>query len=148
GVYKFKKPNNPNFTFTIPEIENLITLLKSCPPNDNITVLLNTIDQCMIDNRDKISLDEKYKKELGCLDDQTKIHIKNWCRTLFKIGMYMRRWNGPGYPYPLKENDTKGEFIHHFTLVTAENNNLTNLLDKMSKRGREFCLNLKQCEYN
>ncbi len=46
----------------------------------------------------------KQLRELSAEDGKL---TQTWLKMLLQIGMYMRRWKGPGHPYPLEKSATK-----------------------------------------
>jgi hypothetical protein len=61
----------------------------------------------------RIQLDDfraKLTSQFKELKDSDRSIVKAWLHQLFDIGMYMRRWRGPGHPYPILEHQTSIDF--------------------------------------
>nr|QBK90832.1 MAG: hypothetical protein LCPAC201_01330 [Pithovirus LCPAC201] len=110
----FSRPENPQDEFTKQEIEGLSSLLScffdlsSLKPTDN-----GFIEEIL----SKIKMGNEIKAGLEMIDEEKMIKfrklpvsekkiIRKWLITLFETGMYMRKWVGPGHPYPILERDT------------------------------------------
>ena len=110
----FSRPENPEDEFSKLEIGNLSSLL-SCffglphfKPKEN-----NFIEEIL----SKIKMGQEIKAGLEMIDEEKMIRfrklsvsekkmVRKWLLILFEMGMYMRRWVGPGHPYPVLERDT------------------------------------------
>lgn len=147
-IMSFKHPENQSLRFSIKDIEGLVELLKCYPPNNEINTLIERIDEVFINERETINHDIIASRELDTFNNSDSILVKDFLRHIFYIGMYMRRWKGPGHPYPLAESDTIDKKIDPNLKVNQELFIGREILDKMSNKARTFCMNLKLCQYS
>ena len=147
GAMEFRRPENPRMKFTTADIEGLMVLLRCFSPTNEITTLLERINEGLIDAREKITHDDTARAQLNAFGKPTKDLIKQYLYQVFYTGMYMRRWLGPGHPFPLKEDQTKA-IKDPEDKVTHELRIIGDILEQMSADARNFCMTLKQCQYN
>lgn len=146
GIMEFRHPENTNLVFSLSEIEFLERLLRCYDGTDQILQLIQIINDGIADHRDKIAHDDEARRQLQKFNTTEKDLLQQFLKQLFYTGMYMRRWDGPGHPYPLLEKDTKNkpeptDTITHQLGIGGE------LLKSMTPPLRNFCHNLKVCEY-
>jgi len=146
GVMDFRRPENVDVKFPNKDIEQLRQLLTCFPATPELTNLISIIDEGLIDATDKIAFDDTARAQLKIFNADTKQLIHLFLRQVFYTGMYMRRWNGPGNPFPLKENETKQK-IEPDAKVTEQLGIGLEYLNQMSTAAKTFCLNLKICQY-
>jgi len=146
-VMEFRRPENPNLRFTQNDIEGLVRLLQCFPPTPDIALLIERINEALIDAREKIAHDDVARRELLVFDKATQGLVREFLRQIFFTGMYMRRWKGPGNPFPVAENDTKDK-KEPDEKVTHEVGTGMEILKQMGPLARAFCMNLKICQYN
>ena len=74
-----------------------------------------------------------------------KTHARGWFMALFKTGMYMRRWKGPGHPYPLGSASTKISIQHAEleVIISRSYGKLESIESKLSTKLLKFIKNLK-----
>ena len=114
-IVKFKRPDDPHITFTAKEIITLAALLtylkeKGQGEPQLLDSILNKIRDglILIDNLSQVI--SNMQKLIITLSSAKKENIKVLLKAIFEVGMYMRRWQGPGHLYPLKyENTRKGD---------------------------------------
>ena len=86
-------------------VSGLEPRMRSEVRNESQTLLrcLDCIGQALRVNNthDRTAIQQFRKFEL-----QTRILIRQYLDRVFELGMYMRRWKGPGNPYPLQEAET------------------------------------------
>lgn len=150
GLLSFRHPENQHIKFTVQEVEGLRQLLSCFPSTPGITRIIELIDQGLIDAHEKLAQDEEYMTRLQRFPVLTKQLIQQFLRQVFYIGMYMRRWQGPGHAFPLKQADTKLNIpeLELDASVKKQIEPAVALLDQMGKEALEYCLNFRQCEYN
>ena len=144
---EFRRPENFRTKFSVQDIEGLRQLLTCFAPTKDITDLMTRIDEGLIDAREKIAFDDTARAQMQRFDKPTCDMIQQYLRQVFATGMYMRRWQGPGYPFPLKNEDTRTQ-KEPDAKVTEQLGIGIELLKQMGNPARNFCLNLKICEYN
>lgn len=149
GLISFSNPLNTAHKFTITEIEELRRLLTCFEATPEITQVIAQIDDGLIDEREKTEYDEAALRKLITLDKVQKELIQQFLRQIFYVGMYMRRWEGPGHPFPLRRNNTlrRVEEDQLDAIVKAQIEPAVALLDSMTKEASKYCLGLKMCEY-
>ena len=150
GLLSFRHPENQHIKFTVQEVEGLRQLLACFPSTPGITRIIELIDQGLIDAHEKLAQDDEYMTRLQRFPVLTKQLIQQFLRQVFYIGMYMRRWQGPGHAFPLKQADTKHNVpeLELDAIVKKQIEPAVALLDQMGKEALEYCLNFRQCEYN
>lgn len=172
GCINFRRPDMMHTNFDRNDIESLIRLLQSFPITDEITQLLNIINEGLIEEREKIAFDSVARKQLSYLDQKSKQLIKKYLYQIFYIGMYLRQWQGPGTPFPLKEQTTRQTYLPHIyndktlaeqyielknsgfqiSILDAKSSREIGvgleILKSMNEKARNFCFNLKVCQYN
>jgi hypothetical protein len=146
GLMDFRHPEDPARHFTTLEVEGLKILLRCFNPTPEIETLIGRIDQGLIFAREKIEYDTTARNGLARLNADGKMHVRAFLYQLFYIGMYMRRWRGPGYPYPLREADTRREW-DPMVKVQDELIRARDALDQMSAATIRYCMGLRVCEY-
>jgi hypothetical protein len=72
--------------------------------------------------------------------------VSEFLHQIFITGMYMRRWKGPGNPYPLRTADTRCESDPE-PIVQANLAIAQAILDRMSEYTLDFCMNLPIVQY-
>lgn len=147
GTLAFRHPENINYRFSINDIEELKRLLSCFSPTNEILNLINCIDDGLINAKEKIGHDSIALGELKTFDKTTCDLIRQFLRQIFYTGMYMRRWQGPGYPYPLEAKTTEIK-IDPDTKVTEQLGIGVEILKQMGPIAKKFCFNLKICEYD
>jgi len=144
---EFRRPENTRNKFSIQDIEDLRRLLSCFPVTPLINELISKIDEGLIDAKEKIAYDDIARNQLRNFDETTRNLIRNFLQQIFYIGMYMRRWAGPGNPFPLKADTTRLD-KNPDGKVTEQLGIGIELIKQMGPRAMEFCMNLKICEYN
>jgi hypothetical protein len=144
---EFRRPENIRTKFSVQDIEGLRQLLNCFPVTAEINALNARIDEGLIDAKEKIAYDDIARTQLRAFDEPTRLLIQQFLRQIFYTGMYMRRWVGPGNPFPLKA-DTTRTTKEPDAKVTEQLGIGIELLKQMDDRPKNFCLNLKICEYN
>jgi hypothetical protein len=147
GIMEFRRPENINAKFTLNDIEGLRRLMTFFPPSPENNALIATIDDGLIDAKEKIAYDDVARTRLLPFDENTRQLIRMFLKQLFYTGMYMRRWVGPGAPFPLKTETTKTT-KEPDAKVTEQLGIGIEYLTQMGKAAKHYCLNLKICEYN
>jgi len=87
--------------YTRQEIEQLRRVIRYY---DGFAELVSVIDNGLVD-LSQLDNVELVLRNAVLKWSSTKFHTMLW--DLFMAGMYMRRWLGPGTPYPTREEDTK-----------------------------------------
>lgn len=143
----FRRPEHPRNKFTIRDVEELRRLLSCFAPNPTLTALITRIDDGIITAREHIAFDDIARTNLRRLIAPAQDLVRRYLRQIFYTGMYMRRWKGPGHPFPLKQDDTRAK--EDPDEVVRENlKHGTALLEQMDVDTRTLCMTLKICQYD
>lgn len=152
---EFRRPENDNLRFATRDVEGLRQLLDCFPSTPDIVTLKDRIDHGLITAREHIEHDTIARAELQKFTVEGQAQVREFLRKIFYIGMYMRRWQGPGHPFPLKKDDTRDrrkteddEQLRTDLRVNDEMKPVAALLEQMQAAMRRFCMQLKLCEYN
>jgi hypothetical protein len=81
------------------------------------------------------------------LSDEDKGDIRDWLDLIMNIGWYMRRWGGPGCPYPITERQTQVK-IDPEERTTPALTSLQELEERMSEDALGIVYSLLLTEYN
>jgi len=142
----FRRPENPKTYFNEEDINGLLELLKCFHRTQEITDLIGRIEEGLIDAKEAITFDITARMQLDTFDKPNRELIREYLHSIFITGMYMRRWQGPGHPYPLASADTRTKKEPDIEVSDGLNRGKS-LLDRMSKPARSFCFKLKICQY-
>lgn len=106
-------PALPHREFYNKELINLRAILKAYNSDgdfnddkENMFELKNIIKYGMYYRDELIKFNAKISESFQNLQPEEKDIVKQWLYTLFNAGMRMRRWAGPGTPYPQLESET------------------------------------------
>ena len=110
----FSRPEDPEDEFSKLEIEDL-SLLLSCffglqrfesKENGFIEEILSKIKMGNEIKARMEMIDEEKMIKFRKMSSLEKKMVRKWLLIIFETGMYMRKWVGPGHPYPVLERDT------------------------------------------
>lgn len=147
-IVQFRRPHNPKELFTLNDIDNLQSLLQSFPPTPDITSLFNKINHIMISLRDTIESDLIIKNNFTPLLPTDKTLFNDFLKELFFTGMYMRKWLGPGHPYPIDEQSTLDKHYSPDYNVSVHLTQCQTLINSMSNSSKKLYKSLFICQYN
>jgi hypothetical protein len=142
----FRRPDNPNLKFSTQEIENLLRLLKCYTSYSEIKKLSTRIEEGLIIEREILSTDKNYRTQFSKFDSSDKNDINQFLKLIFYTGMYMRKWQGPGFKFPLDQESTMSS-LNPEPKVELELGKGLEMLKQMKPDIKSFCLGLKICEY-
>lgn len=106
GIHRdfvFLRPENLRSFFHRDDLENLRHLIGNYP---QATPLLQRITEGLIEMRRKTDYDRNLIRQWENVPQESKEKIHQYLHRLFIAGMYMRRWDGPGTPYPMQQRQT------------------------------------------
>jgi hypothetical protein len=106
--WDFFHPEDYSKTFTGDEINDLYELTSGASNDPELSSLNNLIYSLLQQQTDPQVYINRMKEQLRSMPQEQKNIIRDFFHQLFLIGMTMRRWQGPGHPYPLRERDTFG----------------------------------------
>jgi len=143
----FRHPEDTSNHFTKKEINDLRDLLLMFESTSTIRDLIALIELGIYDAEEVTEFDNAILDEFANLSKKDKAMLEDFLVQVIDIGMYMRRWKGPPYRYPLQQcatldkTDPEPKVVAAF--IVAEE-----LLSKMTKELKAFCFNLHACNYN
>lgn len=146
GVILFRKPDNTHSYFTSDEIIALLRVIDVLPASQIRTDITKRIRDGLAQHTDFVMGDIQFKQMFRGFTKETQDIIYKILKEVFHLGMYMRRWKGPGHPFPIHERDTHGplpdvQVTEQMTVV------IPNLLASLTKSEEEFCFGLTTCSY-
>lgn len=148
GEIRARKPHNIRKTFKKEQLESLLELLQELNPTEQVNTLIQRINNVFIFQEDRLASDEIIKNVFRIFDENQKQVIKDFLYQLFYTGMFMRRWPGPGHPYPLETRATLVN-INPNDNVYRELVKLDEIINRMDDLVKIFCLEqLNTCEYD
>lgn len=147
GAILFKDPHHTDQTFDIAVMRELVNLLRALNSNDLIERLANHIDQGIQDAEERTANDSIVQNKFKLLSPTEKTQFERFLMDIFLCGMYMRRWKGPGHPYPLKYQETNAKEIPDVKVSEMMEEHKNNVA-AMSRVVKDVYNNLKICRYN
>ena len=163
NAFLFRKPNILAENFTVDEIQGLMSLLERYNNIEGVNNIIDILRQGIQKTREMTNYDKNILVTFNKLPSTDKPIIRRWLYQLFYTGMYMRRWKGPGNPYPVHEKDTTGEDpnvkvneelqILGYYPVPQKNNgtyppyDVDGITGELSKDGQKFVDELRSIEY-
>lgn len=129
----FRIPNRPEYTYEGMDIKILLSLLKNYQYTYSVTIFdsfIKHLEKGLFLNKSEAKNDYQkimvsHYRSLKKTENDEK-NMRELFLKIFECGMYMRRWKGPGHPYPIFEHETRDEKV------------LTNIFDPREKT--EVCL--------
>lgn len=146
GFILFRCPENINMLFASDDVEKLRLLLQSFTPTTDIIELINRITTGIAEAKERTEHDNDFINIFRIFNAEDKRHIHKFLYDIFYIGMYMRRWKGPGHPYPMIEKETHTKSDPN-DIVTKSLMDTKNHLELHDDQIIKFCMNLKVFEY-
>lgn len=139
---------SPDLT-TIYSIETIRQLLETIRSHPEFEELIRQIDLGLMLQLEKTQYDNRILREFKSLTqkDQYRSSIRDLFYRLFYSGMYMRRWKGPGHPYPLGMEQTKVKMSPDDNVISALGE-LAHLLDSFPSEIRHFLVELRKIEFH
>ena len=147
GTFDFRHPEDITQSFDQTSINRLVDLLKAYPQNDELDRLQERIQQGVAIMEEMIEEDEVVCKRLAQLDRHERETMKTLLIHIFEMGMYMRRWKGPGHPYPLIEEDTIIRGFDPEGLVIDTYSSINHIADNLSPTMNQFYNELPLVRY-
>ena len=150
GITAFRRPDNPNLVFNGDQIEDIERLLHRLTLQDpNNASANNLATRIQVIKR----LDLSYMKyfadttrKIATLSPNQRSLVREFLRSIFYTGMYMRRWSGPPHPYPLVESDTRCQTAPD--IPVSQNLQIgKGLLARMTPDTLQFIQNLRAIQY-
>ncbi len=112
-LIEFPHPENTRINFSSEELSSFQDLLPEIarrnPTVLDITRSLETkIDRGLVLRASQDRNTVNARRQLRASSDEVKQKVRQIFNNIFYAGMYMRRWKGPGNPYPITEAETLG----------------------------------------
>jgi len=105
--FRFACPEDIKNSFSIPQIEQLENLLRLYVSNIGVKPVLDKIVVGLQQEMQKTNYDKQILTVFNKFNKSQQEFIREYFLELFNTGMYMRRWGGPGTPYPLEKKTTE-----------------------------------------
>jgi hypothetical protein len=141
--FLFLRPENLRSVFLLREIEQLFDLVKLFPEEKELE---RKIAKGLEEFRNKTDYDREVISHLRTVSVETRNLIRDYLYAIFETGMYMRKWQGPGYPYPIKKRQTESDFSPD----QRTNESITQIraiFDQISKGSQKLLHRLRVVEY-
>lgn len=140
GDFVFTNPQGA--AFNREEVMALRELVTQYRGQEDAQTLLDRIDQGLASLIEKTQYDQGLVNMHRQLTTDDKTKIDQWLEQLFFTGMYLRRWQGPGHPYPIRHKETKTNIAPE-VLSTPAIYRLTEIRNSLSSRGQAFVNDLR-----
>lgn len=148
GASVFRRPESQNQQFTEDEMDDLdmfLVEINSFTPGAND--LRRRISDIKHIREDMTVTIRKLTTKFRTFPAVEQMLVKEFLKSLFFAGMYMRRWKGPGNPFPITEQETLCKTDPE--PLVQENLSLgRDILNRMVEEVRTFVLNLYTIQYN
>lgn len=141
---KFYQPQDPTLVFEYREIEVLDRLLTKYH-GQQVDELRGIIEKVLVCSRERRITDQIHIDKFNMFNIDERAMIKRILILIFETGMYMRRWKGPGHPYPIFRKDTESPELPD-NVVMVWLTSIRDHLDSTTTRVQKFILELPQCE--
>ena len=136
GVARFRRPENTKVCFSKEAVASLMDLLRFLDPNLEVTTLTSQVELVHLDMSLRRERDRISRHHINTVFVQTdRDNIKNFFQSLFRVGMFLRRWDGVS-SYPVRESDTKGTF--HEDKVKQSVGETMEILAALTDAARDF----------
>lgn len=162
-AYRFRKPNEPEQDFSIEDVRSLIPLLELYPTIQGVPQIIEHIRAGLRRAQEMTNYDRAILADFNRLPANDKPIVREWLHQLFIVGMYMRRWQGPPYPYPLHARDTQGpdpnakvneelKILGYYPMLRNADGTwppfaVTGITERLSQQGQSFVNDLRSIEY-
>ena len=162
-AFRFRKPNEPAEDFTTQEIQELVTLLENYPNMEGVPAMINRLRNGLQRVREMTDYDRQILTTFNGLPANDKPIVREWLHQLFNTGMYMRRWKGPGNPYPILRGDTQGpdpnikvneqlQILGYHPVIRKPDGkyppfSVSGITTRLTKDGQKFVNDLRSIEY-
>lgn len=107
GDFIFRHPEDTRVAFTVAQIDQLHQLLLPWSTQPMIPALIARINEGLMEARQKTDYDRQLLRAFRQVVKDQQLVVREYLFGLFQAGMYMRRWEGQGHPYPQKSNQTE-----------------------------------------
>jgi hypothetical protein len=107
GDFIFRHPEDTRVAFTVAQIDQLHQLLLPWSTQPMVPPLISRLTEGLMEARQKTDYDRQLIRDFRRIVKEQQLIVRDYLFSLFQAGMYMRRWEGPGHPYPQKSNQTE-----------------------------------------
>lgn len=106
-AFFFGRPDKYGNEYSKNQVKNLLNILQLYRNDEKVKQLINLIKYGLVKKSEMVGNLSEVKNIMleRCNEDDINI-IHEILRNLFDCGMYMRRWKGPGYKYPVDKDNT------------------------------------------
>ncbi len=109
GISIFRFRDHRGSEFTVSEIKELARVLSTHQSTEGVTTLIGKIDRGLLLMSNSVQKDLELVRDIKKIPADERIKIKNYLKCVFEAGMYMRRWLGPGNPFPITTEQTNAQ---------------------------------------
>ncbi len=88
-------------------VDNLVSFLALYPDTPQKVSLLDKIKKIKEISVEKNNAEKQRLVRLKQAPEEVKLLIKEYYYKVFDLGMYFRKWRGPGHPYPMDKASTE-----------------------------------------
>jgi hypothetical protein len=141
GPIMYRYPDRPQCVWSHHDIRDLYRLLPYFPNTDK---LAQHLYQSFL--RDPEAGTTELLNTFLNMSDQQKSAIETWLDCLFETAMYMRRWPGPGHPYPIQAHQTHSEEVPDIQ-VSQGLIKLNDLMEAADYITRKFLQDLREIRH-
>jgi len=125
--WMFDNPQGGSFRLLdLYRLLELLTMIVNI--NDEAMKLYKHVCRALEENKSYSFEERDLKSEYSNLPDGEKKNTLDFLEAVFYMGMYMRRWKGPGHPYPVKETDTRSSDLTFEVKIKECVDVITNML--------------------
>jgi len=104
------------------------------------------IENGLQEEMERLDDDDLKLRSFNYLMTADKQTMRRFINQIFIIGMYMRRWKGPGNPYPLDEKLTLGDWEPHANVARELGIGLE-FLKQMNTGAQKLVFTFRSCQY-
>ncbi len=127
-LWIFSNPHGGQFSLmSVYRLYELLTMLRDV--SEKLKGLYYHVHTALEQSKSFSEEDKKLKFIYTGLSELEKREVLEFLEAVFYMGMYMRRWKGPGHPYPIKEKDTFDNDMTYEIKITECSEILKNLFN-------------------
>lgn len=144
GDFAFVRPENRAQAFTREQVLQLAALAPLFPEQLEPVRARIAEGIAMLEMQNRIAADTR--RDFLRIAEPYRGQIREIFLQLFYTGMYMRRWGGPGCPYPLKRQATERRVLPDPEVLAALVR-VREMLDALPRNVRQYIWDLPALEY-
>jgi len=164
GITFFRRPDDIKKSIPLSQVKVLLKLVSQiveCSPSCPSHWWLNTVpdveaadflpwcQETLDGMKDRIDFDDEALSTFKALEEEERLAVAKCLREIFHLGMYYRRWKGPGHPFPTKAGQTGQELGESLPKkAEAYTDRVLELLEALSPPARKFLDDLLVVSYS